>query len=44
MAAWIDINIILGGGWPPSEMDKMPLSELAHWYALALEKSHDMTM
>ena len=39
MRAWVDINIVFGGGWAPSEMDNMPLDELARWWQLAHEQN-----
>ena len=39
MSVWADINAIFGGGWPPSEMDKMDIDELMHWRELAIERS-----
>ncbi len=38
MALWVDINLILGGGWPPSEMDQMSIAELLHWHELVLAR------
>lgn len=37
--AWADINIVMGGGWPPSEMDAMPLTELLRWHAIAIARN-----
>lgn len=39
MNAWVDINVVFGGGWPPSEMDTMSIEELAHWWHLAHERN-----
>lgn len=33
----MDINLILDGGWPPSELNNMPYSEFLTWYNLAIE-------
>ena len=35
MTAWANINIAFGGGWNPSEMDAMSLSELSQWHDIA---------
>ena len=35
MQAWADINIVFGGGWPPSELERMSLTELARWWQIA---------
>ena len=35
MELWADINLVFGGGWPPSEMDTMPLEELLRWHQIA---------
>lgn len=37
MKAWAEINIVFGGGWPPSEMDNMPIDELSDWYVIAAQ-------
>ncbi|MFC0036309.1 GpE family phage tail protein [Cardiobacterium valvarum] len=37
--AWADINIVFGGGWPPSELDRMSLAELLRWHAVAIERN-----
>ena len=37
--AWADINIVMGGGWPPSEMNAMSLAELMRWHAIAIERN-----
>jgi len=39
MDAWADINLVFGGGWPPSEMDRMPLDELLRWHEIASQRS-----
>lgn len=39
MSAWVDINIVFGGGWAPSEMDGMPIDELAQWWQLAHQQN-----
>jgi hypothetical protein len=39
MQAWADINVVFGGGWPPSEMNTMPLEELARWHEIAKERN-----
>ena len=43
MTAWANINVVFGGGWPPSEMDNMSLEDLIRWHQLAEEynKSKD---
>jgi len=33
-ALWF-INCVLGGSWPPSELDTIPLDELSRWYQRA---------
>ncbi|WP_143324854.1 GpE family phage tail protein [Rappaport israeli] len=38
MQAWADINIVFGGGWPPSEMDNMTLDELVSWWYIARQR------
>lgn len=37
---WADINIVFGGGWPPSEMNNMSLDELIVWHNEA-RKRHE---
>ncbi|RKW11977.1 GpE family phage tail protein [Cardiobacterium hominis] len=37
--AWADINIVFGGGWPPSEMDRMSIRELLRWHTIARERN-----
>ncbi|PIE45283.1 MAG: GpE family phage tail protein [Gammaproteobacteria bacterium] len=29
---WADINVVFGGSWPPSKMEKMSLAELCTWH------------
>ena len=41
MEAWADINLVFGGGWPPSEMNEMPIDELLHWHKIASERSKE---
>ena len=41
MEAWADINLVFGGGWPPSEMDAMPIDELLRWHEIATERSKE---
>ncbi len=38
MEVWAEINLVFGGGWPPSEMDNMPMDELIRWHQIAIEK------
>lgn len=38
MDIWADINLVFGGGWPPSEMDNMSLEELIQWHHIAMDK------
>ncbi|MCY7297539.1 GpE family phage tail protein [Alteromonas sp. a30] len=38
MEVWAEINLVFGGGWPPSEMDNMALDELLQWHQIAIEK------
>lgn len=42
MAVWAEINLVFGGGWPPSEMDNMSLDELLQWHQIAIEK-HELS-
>lgn len=37
--AWADINLVMGGGWPPSEMHHMSFAELLRWHAIAVERN-----
>lgn len=41
MEAWADINLVLGGGWPPSEMDAMSIDELVRWHEIAIERNKE---
>ena len=41
MQAWADINLVFGGGWPPSEMDRMPLDEFLKWHEIAVERGKE---
>ncbi|WP_249962385.1 GpE family phage tail protein [Histophilus somni] len=41
MEAWADINMIMGGGWPPSELDKMSLNELSLWWEIAYRRNEE---
>ncbi len=40
---WADINIIFGGGWPPSELNAMSLDELCQWHEEARERNEENT-
>lgn len=35
MEVWADINLVFGGGWPPSELDYMAFDELMGWWMIA---------
>ncbi len=37
----MDINAVLEGGWPPSELDAMPFCEYLTWYNMALETNKE---
>lgn len=37
ITAWVEFNIIMGGGWTLDMMDKMTLDEFAQWYAIAID-------
>ncbi|MFD2179545.1 GpE family phage tail protein [Veronia pacifica] len=39
MEAWADINLVFGGGWPPSQMDSMPIDEFLNWHDIAIERN-----
>ncbi|WP_241086844.1 GpE family phage tail protein [Candidatus Vondammii sp. HM_W22] len=39
MESWADINLVFGGGWPPFEMNAMPIDELLRWHEIAEERS-----
>lgn len=43
MEMWADINIVFGGGWPPSEMERMPLAELSRWHQIAVQRHQKET-
>ncbi|MFC2406101.1 MAG: GpE family phage tail protein [Cardiobacterium sp.] len=30
--------MVFGGGWPPSELDRMSVAELLRWHATAIER------
>lgn len=36
MTAWVELNIIMGGGWTPDLMDAMSLEEFADWHEIAV--------
>ncbi|MBS9781228.1 MAG: GpE family phage tail protein [Gammaproteobacteria bacterium] len=36
---WADINVVFGGGWPPSELNNMPLDELMMWHEEARKRN-----
>ena len=37
MRGWFEINLVLGGGWPPDCLDGMSLEDFVRWYAIAAE-------
>ena len=41
MEAWADINLVFGGGWPPSEMDGMSVDDLLRWHDIAVERNRE---
>lgn len=38
IAAWATINEAFGGGWQPSEMDKMSIEDFCDWYDEAVAR------
>lgn len=37
MTAWVEFNIIMGGGWTLNAMDNMSIDEFADWYSIAVD-------
>ncbi len=41
MEAWADINLVFGGGWPPSEMNQMPIDDFLNWHEIAIKRNKE---
>jgi len=42
LEGWAFINLVFGGGWPPSELNDMELDEFVRWLELAQEQNDRM--
>lgn len=40
--AWGFINLVFGGGWTPSELDKMDLDDFLDFYRIAKEANDEV--
>lgn len=37
MQSWLEINLVVGGGWSPETLYNMSMEDFLYWYEAAIE-------